>query len=128
MINPPINKSIILITKCCGKGFIQARQLVEALNALGIVYNLHSVKPKSCTALLDLCGLETITALSKPHIYIEDIIFPAEKINDKEFTRQLIEGLKLINNEENKENHKRKEDIREQAYKKLKEKKRKEEG
>jgi len=95
----PNKASIIHIVKCCQKGWFQVTKLVMALNDIGIIYDLHQVKPDKCTQLLELCGLDIKTANSKPHIYIEGIIFQAEKINDEAFLSKLIEDLIIINKE-----------------------------
>lgn len=92
-------KSVLCISSCCGSGHIQAARLIHALNAQGLVYNLNTGKHKSCVAIFDRFGIDWKEAKTKriPYIYIDDLLFPAEKLNDPSFLQHLIDDLKKTN-------------------------------
>ena len=87
----------MLISKCCGKGFVQAARLVNALNEQGLVYNLHKTAPRKVKSILEQFGIDYDIAQKKPHVYIDDIIFTAECLNDDEFLKSLVDKLALCN-------------------------------
>jgi hypothetical protein len=89
-----MNKSVMLITKCCGKGFYQAQELVRQLTSAGLVYNLHSTKPSKCPDILAQFDIDVKTKI--PYIYVNDLMFKAEKINDKEYLKNLVDVLKKV--------------------------------
>jgi len=93
-----MNKGIILISPCCGRGFYQAKELIKRLNTEGLVYDLHKIAPRNAVGLIEKHGLtpEEITRTKRPYVIIEDICIPAESINDARFVDELIDNLKKI--------------------------------
>ena len=96
-----MNKDIILITRCCGKGLQQAITLIKRLSIEGLSYDLHSANPKNCEDIIEKCGSTMEIAKKNPHVWIEDILFPAESLNDPKFIDNLIISLKKIKEHEN---------------------------
>jgi hypothetical protein len=88
-------KSVLLISSCCGKGFGQATMLIKALNEAGVVYNLNTSKHKHCTAIFERFGIDPKTVGKTPYIYIDDLFFRAEEINNKEFLNKVVSDLKI---------------------------------
>lgn len=89
-------KSILLISDCCGKGFGQAKTLLLNLNKAGLTYDLNTGHSKSCTKILERFGIEPKSVKKTPVIYIDDIAFAAEKINDKAYLENLVNNLKIV--------------------------------
>jgi len=97
-----MNSGIILITRCCGRGFAQVKHLIELLAKENIIYQFHSAKPRSCKDILEKYGISQETANQSPHFYVEDIVMPVERLNDAHFVDELINQLRKINYEKNR--------------------------
>lgn len=90
-------QSVLLIHSCCSKGWGQAVHLVSALNNNKLVYNLNVANTKQASKILEKYGISADTVKKQPQIYITDeLMFPAEKVNDPDFVSNLIKSLKTI--------------------------------
>ena len=91
-----INKSIVVIVPCCGRGVIQAIRLQKELETNHLTYQLVQTKPRNCPQIIEKYGIQEQVEKRVPYIYIDDLCFAAEKINDKSFVAHLIFQLKEI--------------------------------
>ena len=96
-----MNKGIILLTRCCGRGFSQCVKLVKALTERGLVYDMHQVTPRQAKEICQRFDIEKRT--KTPWIYIEDLCFPAASINDDVFFNKLLDDLQRIKDAEQKD-------------------------
>ena len=91
------NKSVLLITKCCGKGFHQAQVLIKALNEVGLIYELAVGNARNSAQVLERFDIHVDTLKRYPIIYVDDLCFRAEKINDKDYLKKLVNNLVICN-------------------------------
>ena len=91
-----INKSIVVIVPCCGRGVIQAIRLQKELETNHLTYQLVQTKPRNCPQIIEKYGIQEQVEKRVPYIYIDDLCFAAEKINDKSFVAHLISQLQEI--------------------------------
>ena len=91
------NKTVLLIHTCCGKGAIQAMNLVHALNAEGLTFELATGNHRSCKGILEQFGIDPASVRKNPQVYVDDIMFPAVSLNDKKFMEKMVDDLKKVN-------------------------------
>ena len=93
-----MNKSVILISPCCGRGFYQAKKLIQRLNTEHVTYDLHQVKPSQAQELLSKHGLtaEEVKKTKTPYLILDGLCIKAEAINDDSYLNDLAGKLKTI--------------------------------
>ena len=99
--NSPSNSpspQILLITKCCSKGYYQALTLQKALKNAGYNYPITIVKPKNCTKILDKYNVSLMEANKNPYIFIEDLLIKCENLPKGNYINELVIQIQKCKN------------------------------
>jgi hypothetical protein len=88
------HQTVILIAGCCGKGYKEAKILIEELQKAGLHYTLLSAKPRQVTNILLKYNMGSNDLMGEPWIFVDDLLFMAKEVANIGYLVKLIGDLK----------------------------------
>ena len=85
-------ETLVLISRCCGKGSLPAKFLHKELQAAGMSVKYEKVRPNQAEGILNRYGIPLNTM--EPFVYICDLLIPADKLKDANYRITIINQLK----------------------------------
>jgi len=96
--------SVMLISRCCGKGLREVQQLLKRLKAAKIPHLFHKSHPIAAKKILERYGFTP--SIREPQVYVNDILFPAKALRDAKYIDSIMFQLQLVDrNSGHSQNH-----------------------
>ena len=100
-----VEKIILLISPCCGKGYLEAAKLAKNLS-IKYFYHIFTIHPTSATNILEKFSIDDNR---EPKIYCEGLLIPTKNLKDpktlQDITNQILKINILLDRKEGDNKH-----------------------